>query len=319
MAFISIDLGGTKLAYAIVSHKGDILENNTACIGRKKGDEIAQLIQSVVNNYLAIAQSRKYSIDAIGISVPGIYYEKTGCVWAPNLPGWENYPLLKKIKSVAGKRPVNIQNDRACYIMGEHWKGAAKNCEDVVFIAVGTGIGAGILSGGRLLNGHSGIAGAAGWMVTGLPYQKEFKKYGSLESYASGGGIARVAKKIADNSTTYSGILKANKRITAKEVFEAYRQKDEVACKVLSQCVELWGLMVANFVSLLNPEKIIFGGGVFGPAASLVPDIQREAARWAQPVSMKQVAIVCSDLKSHAGLIGAAFFAKESLLKTIQR
>jgi glucokinase len=94
--------------------------------------------------------------------------------------------------------------------------------------------------------------------------------------------------------------------LTALDVFEAYEKKDAVAEKVLHHCIEVWGMAVANLISLFNPQKIIFGGGVFGPAIKFIPDIKREAMKWAQPVSMQNVTIETSALGAHAGLYGAA-------------
>lgn len=313
MSFLALDLGGTKLAYALVSDKGAVFDGQAILLGNRKGPEIAGLIKTVITDFL---KNPKNKVDAIGISVPGIYNEKTGRVWAPNLTGWDDFPLLKEVEAAARRRPVVIQSDRACYINGEVWKGAAKGCRDAVFIAVGTGIGMGILSGGKVINGSSGVAGAAGWMAVDRPYQPVYKKYGCLESRASGDGIARLAKQLIKAQPGYAGVLRNKKNFTAADVFDAYHKKDELAKETLQECIKLWGMMVANMVSLLNPERIIFGGGVFGPAKEFIPQIIKEAARWAQPVSMKQVSVTASEIGSQAGLLGAAFFAKELFEKS---
>jgi glucokinase len=256
----------------------------------------------------AIRQLQHHGVDAIGIAVPGISRRQTGAVWAPNIPGWHNYPLLEEVQTVAGNIPVQIEGDRSCYIMGEAWKGHAQGCGNAIYMAVGTGIGAGILVDGRLLHGAADISGAIGWMALQRPFLDEYTGCGCFESMASGEGIARVAETLAGKDRRYNGVLKKG-NLLAKDVFEAYYAKDRVAITVIEQCIELWGMAAANLVSLFNPETIIFGGGVFGPAVQLVPAIRAEAARWAQPVSMGQVRFEASALHSDAGLYGAACLA----------
>ncbi len=315
MPLLAIDLGGTKLAIAVFSQEGDRLREDIINLDKKRGAEVGQLIIESVAANLNKQKDQGEVIEAIGVCVPGIYHRNEGTVWAPNIQGWENYPLLKEITSVAGNLPVIIDNDRACYILGEWWKGIAQNCSDAVFIAVGTGIGAGILSSGRIVRGRNDIAGAIGWMALEDQFQDHRKDRGAFESQASGEGIANAARKIISERKSYEGLLRTRSAdaVTALDVFEAYEKKDGVAEEVLHHCIKMWGMAVANLISLFNPEKIIFGGGVFGPAAKFIPDIKKEAMKWAQPVSMQHVTIEISALGTHAGLYGAAYIAKQNL------
>jgi glucokinase len=102
---------------------------------------------------------------------------------------------------------------------------------------------------------------------------------------------------------------RSSKNLTAHDVFAAYDSGDIMAIKVIGQCIEFWAMAVANLVSVLNPEKIIFGGGVFGPALRFLPDIHKEAVKWAQPISIQKVELVRSRLEGDAGLFGAGFLA----------
>ena len=106
-------------------------------------------------------------------------------------------------------------------------------------------------------------------------------------------------------------------KITSQDVFAAFEKNDSLAIKVIQMCVEFWGMATANLVSLFNPEKIIFGGGVFGPAIPLIPAIKTEATKWAQPISMKQVNFESSALGSDAGVYGAGYLALEANKKEI--
>src|SRR5678810_995824 len=99
---------------------------------------------------------------------------KNGTVWAPNIPGWDNYPLLEEMRKISGDIPVSVESDRSCYILGEMWQGNAKGTGNAIFLAVGTGIGAGIVVDGNVLHGANDIVGAIGWMALHHPYKEEY-------------------------------------------------------------------------------------------------------------------------------------------------
>ena len=311
MAVIGFDLGGTKLAGAIFNENGTILFKNSSPLNRKAGSEVGELVINLLNELLSVSDEKGIVIKSVGVCIPGIYWAKTGSVWAPNIKGWENYPLFEELTThLTGKNiSVCIDSDRACYVLGEVWQGSAKECKDVIFMAVGTGIGAGILINGEVLRGANDIAGAIGWLALERPYKEKFVQCGCYEYYASGDGLARSADEIIQSSQEYYGELKLLSSITSYDVFTAYKNGDEVAAKVISQGIELWGMAAANLVSLFNPEKIVFGGGVFGPASEFIEEIYKEAKKWAQPISITKVKFEKSQLGSDAGLIGAGYLA----------
>lgn len=317
MALLGIDLGGTKLALAVFTEDGKFIKKSSFLLDKRRGQEVGQLITGKITEHLDNSSDEGYTIDSIGISVPGISHTAKGKVWAPNIPGWENYPLLSEAESVSGNIPVIIESDRACYIMGEVWKGNAQGCRDAIFLSVGTGIGAGILVNGEVLRGSHDIAGAIGWMALSRPFIDEYIRCGCFEHHASGEGIARIALKMIEAEPDYKGYLKSIPRseITSYDVFTAYDKGDNIAKEVIGQSIEFWGMAVANLISLFNPEKIIMGGGIFGPAVSLIPAIRKEAAKWSQPVSISQVSIVESALAGDAGVIGAGYMALKNFRK----
>jgi len=313
MPVLAFDLGGTKLASAVFSEAGTLLEKEVAALSGRKGRDVAALIADQIVKCL---HNGSYSITSIGISVPGISYKNTGNVWVPNIPGWDDFPLLQELSAVTDI-PINIENDRACYIMGEQWQGAAQNCRHAIYLAVGTGIGAGILADGHILHGANGISGAIGWMALQQPFEDCYEKYGCFEYAASGDGMVRLAEKLMSASPDYNGLLKTanSQKLTTAILFEAMQQGDPIAMEVQRQCITLWGMAIANLVSLFNPEKIILGGGVFGPAVPLIPAIFNEAKKWAQPVSIRQVELVAAELGGLSGLYGAARIALNALKK----
>jgi glucokinase len=294
MPVAGIDLGGTKLAAAAFSDDGEILHRESAPLAGRQGDAVGSLIAERLN-FL----SEEFHCDAAGVCVPGLYRSARGTVWAPNIPGWDDYPLRDELNHALGSaHRVTIDSDRAAYILGETWRGAARGKRDAIFLAVGTGIGAGILSGGKIIRGHGDVAGAIGWLALDRAFKPRYKDHGCFEDAASGPGLVRIARDFMDRSYANAG-----------DVFAAYDRDDEIGVKVIDNAIELWGMAAANLVSLFNPEVIVFGGGVFGPAVKFLDRIYAEAKRWAQPIAIEQVRFVASELGSDAGLFGAGRLA----------
>jgi len=313
VSVIAIDLGGTKVAGARISSAGVIQARSHALLGGRRGAQVAAL---VVEQCQALAADAHSGPSAVGVTVPGIYRAGRGTVWAPNIPAWEDYPLRDDLQRALGNDArIVIDSDRAAYILGETWRGAAAGARDAIFLAVGTGIGAGILVDGRVLRGHADIAGAIGWMALDRPYVDRYTNCGCFEGNASGPGLATVARLGLDAAQGYRGALRsiAPNDLTAEDIFAAVDARDDLAARVVGNAVELWGMAAANLVSLFNPETVVFGGGVFGPAVRYLDRISTEAARWAQPIAMQQVRFVASTLGGDAGLYGAARLALEAV------
>lgn len=307
MSVVAIDLGGTKISSAIVSANGDILGRGHALLGDRRGREVAKLLIEECDAILG--NLRDAAPDSIGIIVPGIYRAAQGTVWAPNISGWDDYPLRDELQDAVGPgMHVVVDSDRAGYILGETWRGAARGARDAIFLAVGTGIGAGILVNGRVLRGHGDIAGAIGWLALDRPYFGHYAECGCFESHASGPGLTSVARELLRDDRSYDGEL-ASGELSTGRLFAAYDRGDAMARSVMDDAVQFWGMAAANLVSLFNPETIVFGGGVFGPATRFLDRIAAEAKRWAQPIAIEQARFVPSALGGDAGLYGAARLA----------
>ncbi|MDQ4079419.1 MAG: ROK family protein [Gemmatimonadota bacterium] len=308
MVYIGVDLGGTKLASAAFTDGGELLYRESVPLAERRGGDVGSLIADRLREL-----GRKYGCDGAGVCIPGLYRAARGTVWAPNIPGWDDYPLRTELQS-ALSCPVTIDSDRAGYILGETWRGAAQGARDAIFLAVGTGIGAGILAGGRVLRGHADVAGAIGWLALDRPFHPRWKRHGCFEDQASGPGLVRVARDLLESDSAYDGELRTRAdRIESGDVFAAHDRGDALAAKVIDNAIELWGMAAANLVSLFNPEMIVFGGGVFGPATKYLERIRMEAKRWAQPIAIEQVQFLASALGSDAGLFGAGRLAMTPL------
>ena len=308
MSIIALDLGGTKLAYALFNAAGVLSHRGSVPLPAARGGAVGKLMEDTVRSLMEL-QLTGDPVTGVGVAVPGIYRSRSETVWAPNIPGWDDYPLAQQLQAVDEGLHVVIDSDRACCILGEVWRGSARGCTDAIFLTVGTGIGAGILAGGQVLRGAADIAGAIGWMALDRPYRKEYDACGCFERYASGDGIAKTARALLASDPAYGGALGARplSELTAHHVFAAHQQGDPMAKQALDHAIELWGMATANLVSIFNPEKILFGGGVFGPGAVFIDRIRAEAAQWAQPLSMQQVQLEVAGLGADAALYGAAY------------
>ena len=308
---LAIDLGGTKAAFAVIDAGGS-LRARSKRVSRPRGkaipfDDLAEAAREVVWS----AGVTWDDVRAAGVLVPGIYTPSTGKAWAPNLWGWEEILLRPELES-RFPVPVRIDSDRSGYVLGEQWLGAARGCTDVVFLAVGTGIGAGILSAGRLIRGSAGIAGAAGWFAVDPRWKQDYAHAGCWEAEAAGPALAqRAAAMLSSGGESVlpdmcGGLLS---ELTAEMVTEAARGGDFVAMKAVDETVEYLCMGIAGLISLLNPQVIVLGGGLMRATDLFLDPIRRGVLRWAQPIAAKQARIEVSQLGDDAGLFGAARLA----------
>ena len=277
---LAVDFGGTKTAIALVDASGRISE--------KQKLPAASTFDASIEQIAACPTS---SVDAVGVIVPGIYEPATGNAWAPNLWGRDFQPLRAALGRKLGVH-VAIGSDRAGSVMAEQWLGTARGLRDVVFVAVGTGIGVGIVCNGGPVEGAHGIAGAAGWMVIGGPWKPDYAACGGWETEAAGPALARRA-----------GMQ------SAEAVVAAARAGDRKATEALEQTADYLAIGVAALISLLDPDMVVLGGGVMQAGDLIMDRIRRNALSWTQPVAAARVRIETTSLGEDAGLLGAARLA----------
>jgi len=312
---IGVDVGGTKVSSALFDGDGNLLSRNKVPLDRQGGEAAAGQVARVIQELEATALNLKGEVLAVGVCVPGIAYQRSGLVWAPNIPGWDHFPLRERILD-QWKLPLLIDSDRSAYVLGEQWRGAARGLKDVVFLAVGTGIGAGILSGGRVVRGFEDIAGAVGWFGLNPAFKKEYAEMGCFEAEASGNSVGRKARQalqsgVPSEMTQIAGGTIDN--VTAETVAAAARTQDPLALKLLEETAAYLAMGVANMVSVLNPEMVVLGGGLFQAGELLLEPVRREFVRWAQPLAARRVRLELSSLGEDAGLYGAGRLAWQSL------
>lgn len=306
-----IDVGGTKISAALFTSQGKILGRRRVPIDKGSAEKPVRQVIGLIRSLEGRARQQGGDLCAIGICIPGVVFSRSGRVWAPNIPGWDRFPLRPRL-AMKTKTPLVMDSDRSAYVLGEQWCGAARGKKDVVFLAVGTGIGAGLLSGGRLIRGSRDIAGAVGWFGLDPRFKNEYAAMGCFEAEASGGSIGRKARELLDAGEPSSmlAIVKGRaERVTALTVVESARAGDALACHILDAAVIYLAMGIANIVSILNPEMIVLGGGLFQASDLLLEPIRKEFKRWAQPLAAKTVRIEVSALGEDTGLFGAAKLA----------
>ncbi|HEY8548933.1 MAG TPA: ROK family protein [Vicinamibacterales bacterium] len=277
---LAVDLGGTKTALAHVEADGSIRRRQKLAAAHTLHESVQQIEQAAEG------------ATAVGVIVPGIYSTDTGHAWCPNLWGMEEQPLLDALRSRLHV-PVAIDSDRAGYVLGESWLGAARGLRHVVFVSISTGIGVGILADGQVIRGAHGIAGAAGWSALRETWREAYRLCGCWEAESAGPAMAR--RLGADD---------------AAAVVQAARSGDAAAHAVLTHAARFSGMGIANLISVLNPEAVVLGGGVIqGAGDLLLPPIRAEVARWAQPIAAARCRIEITHLGEDAGLLGAARLA----------
>ncbi|HSM09766.1 MAG TPA: ROK family protein [Gemmatimonadota bacterium] len=311
-----VDLGGTTINAAVVSADGErVLGMHTAPTSAERGpkyvvDKIIGMVRESMRVAAREGEFDEKEIVGIGIGSPGPLDRKTGTVIeTPNL-GWRNFPLRDLVANAIGL-PAELDNDANAATIGEWWVGAGKNVETMVGVTLGTGIGGGIVLGGKVFHGASDVAGEIGHMSIDSTGRKcKCGNYGCLEAYASGPAIA--ARAIEGLQSGEQSLLPELvdgdlSRITAETVYEGIVAGDAYARDVMRDTAKFLGSGVANLINVLNPEMIVISGGVTRAGDHLLEPLRNEVKRRAFRNAFEACRIVTSELGSMAGVIGAAY------------
>jgi glucokinase len=294
---LGVDMGGTKMYGALSDLGGHILDEENVARHGTSGEDSFNRLTTLIDSLLASPKLADRQLHGIGVGAPGITLHKEGIVTWANTLHWKDFPLKQRLSELY-PLPITVDNDVNLAAMGELWFGAGQNVQNMVMIAIGTGIGAGIVIDGALYRGASEASGEIGNMLPGREFLgKNYQNFGALESVASGTGIAeraRIALKSERNTEELDDL-------TAEDVFEAAKQKHEWACKIINETVDYLAIAIANLTVAFDPELIILGGGVTRSAEMLVEPILRRM-EGTIPTLPK---LVVSSLGLRAGVMGA--------------
>ena len=257
---VGIDLGGSHLHFALADFRGTILQDSSKKIRPEDGPH--KLIGEIVDSTRALSAKATGRLRAVAIGVPSPVDTEHGVVaFAYNLPGWKNIHLGRELEEKL-RVPVFLENDCNMAAIGEHWRGVAKDVDNFVMIAIGTGTGSGVFVDGKLYRGRTGSAGEVYRMNIDWPHWAEnFGDSGHFESYVSGIGIATEGRKALTVPTGSAASDLVAER-DAYFVFEAFRQGDPDARSVIEKIFTMLGVGIVNIISILDPDLIVLGGGI---------------------------------------------------------
>ncbi len=308
---IGIDLGGTYTKLALVDKKGNLFYRTkleTEAFNTK--EELLSAIVAETEGILRKARLTCKDLGGVGVGVPGIVDFKRGLIhYLTNVPGWNNVPL-KKILEKRLKSPVLVDNDVNLMALGEYRFGAGKGARDLVCITLGTGVGGGIIIGGGIYRGASSAAGEIGHMPLkehGMPCN--CGSVGCLERYVGNRYIVHEIKnKIRSGSASLiMKLVKGDLSLVTPEIISrAAKRKDKLAVDLWREVGRRVGTTLSGVINLLNPERIIIGGGLAEAGEVLFKSIRDTVDKKALPVTKSAVKIVKAKLGSDAGVVGAA-------------
>jgi glucokinase len=282
--WVGVDIGGTKTAVVLSSNPPHVLSRREFPTLPAQGpDRAINNIKSILHNALTALPAPAPQLLGIGISCGSPLNPIAGIIQAPpNLSTWIDVPIVKILESEF-KCSVSLENDANAGALAEHQYGAGRGTQDMVFLTMGTGLGAGIIIAGRLHRGASYYAGEIGHVRLTRTGPVGYHKAGSVEGWASGGGLAQVARRlltVARRKGQRSLLLDlpSGHEVTAKDVGIAAQQGDALALSVVRTCGHRLGEAIAILIDILNPERIVIGGLALR-MGDLVLDPARESLR----------------------------------------
>jgi len=303
MKIVGVDLGGTTFTVGLVDESGKIIKRLTRETHVEEGkDRVMERIAEAVNDVTT------EDVEYVGIGSPGSIDRDRGIVrFSPNFPDWWDVPLADEIERRTGKK-VFIENDANSFVLGEKWFGAGKNYDHIVALTLGTGIGGGVITHGRLLTGSTGIGAELGHIVIepngpvcGCGVR------GCLEAVASGTAIKKFAmesyKKFPDSKIF--AMAGGPDKVTPKDVFEAVLLGDRLATLIRDRVVDALARAIASYVHTFNPQVIIIGGGISRAGDVLFDPLNEKVNDYVMPSFLGTFKIVRSKLLDDAGVLGA--------------
>jgi glucokinase len=312
---LAIDIGGTKVAAALVNSSGKILfAARTKMAAHGTARQGLQSVFAAANSVLRSASLRRPA--CIGVALPGWVDSERGILFnATNIPCWRNYALAGKI-AARYRSPVRVANDANAAALAEAAWGAGAGYESIFYVSLGTGIGSGYVVRNQLIAGPTGSAGEGGHMtINFLGPLCGCGKRGCIEMYASGTAIARFARqRLARASARIAGDLPRGRdatRITAESISHAAAAGNKLAAEILASAADHLAIWLGNIVDLLEPQAIIFGGGLAPALLRYRSRIRRGLRAWAINPRRAKVALLAARFGPDSALLGAAALCRE--------
>jgi glucokinase len=307
---VGVDVGGTKVAAALVDSAGQIrFRNRSNMVANGTASDGLDAVVSTIRK-LICESGLAPDVRAIGICAPGPLNPEAGIVInPPNVPCWRNYPLVAEVERIF-KMPVKIDNDANAAALAEATWGAGRPYRSVFYVGIGTGIGTGIVFDGQILHGASGAAGEGGHMGIDMRGPRcNCGKRGCVEVFASGPAIAgRMRQRLqADPSSRLLGLpVNGLEKVTAELVGQTAAKGDPLALSVINEVVEILAYWLGNIIDLIEPDVVIMGGGVAPMLAPYLDGIYKHWQGACINPRAQAIPIILSSYGDDAGVTGAA-------------
>ena len=313
------DLGATSIDVALADLHGGILAHRTEVADIAAGPErILARVEALMDE---VARDEREAPHGVGVGLPGPVEFSVGRPAAPPImPGWDDYPVRRRLEARFGA-PVWVDNDVNVMALGEWRAGVARSQQNVVYLKIGTGIGAGLISNGRLHRGFQGSAGDVGHIqISDDAIVCRCGNVGCLEALAGGQALARDGEGLARSgeSTLLADVLRELGTVTARDVAEAAARGDAASVALLERSAHYVGRMLATVVNLFNPSMIVIGGGVATAGDRYLATIRQTVYRRSLPLATRSLQIVPSGLGPMAGVVGAAAMVADELFSLKQ-
>ena len=316
--FVGIDLGGTNIKIGCFDHDLKLITKKSVPTEVQLGPEsIVERIGQTVEKILFEKSLSFDDIIAAGIGSPGLMDFETGVVKTASNLGFTNTPLRKMLTDRL-KKPAVLENDANVQAWAEYVAGAGKGTTDMVLIALGTGIGGGIITKGELVHGFDNNAGEIGHIVTYPGGRKcPCGQMGCVEAYASASSTARIATEALKNGTQSSlkKLLDKNGEITCKDVYDHLAAGDKLAKEVTDQTAEALAILCVNLLHITAPQRIIFFGGMTGAGNLLLDPVKKFFKKNIWTIKEEKVELCFAQLGDNTGIIGTAALARHEKQK----
>ena len=299
-----VDLGGTTVKFAYFDESGTILRKwEIPTVTANKGARILPDIAASLKDFIEKNKIDTASLLGVGIGVPGPV-DNQGIVRNCANLGWEIVNIPEELGKMTGLK-VCAGNDASVAALGECWKGSGHGCENMVLVTLGTGVGGGIVCNGRVIHGVHGAGGEIGHIQ--LNPKETVRcgcgRFGCVEQYCSATGIVRLAKLYLSKHDTPSH-LRDMDSFSCKDVMDAAREKDEGACAIMEQVYSCMGKFLSDLCCVVDPEVIVFGGGVSRAGQPLLDGVKRHFDDFAFS-SFSDTRFALAELGNDAGAYGA--------------
>jgi glucokinase len=314
--YVGLDVGGSAMKAGVVDDNGRPLSAVSLPTEAHRGP--AAGLRRMAEAVRAAADAAALGVEdvaAVGVATPGLMDIPGGVLLdAPNLGVWRDVPVRRHLAEVF-RLPTAFQNDANAAALGEHWAGAGRGYRSLVLFTLGTGIGGGIVLDDRVVEGAHSHAGELGHLRVELtdPRRCGCGRLGCLEAYASATAVVHRTREALAAGGGRSSLqpTAARGELAARDVFEAAAAGDELAAKVVEDTAFYLAVGAANVMHVLDPEVVVFGGGMTAAGEAFLERIRLHVRRLAFPVPAERTAVCYAGLGNDAGFIGAAACARQ--------